>query len=132
MKSYSEQLDDRYYGILLEEFELASEIDRLRSSGKPALAEALQHFMSALTAMPPRWGEARKFGEDVADLGYGVDRDLEHFRNAVIRALSPLLYDLPETMTEMLAALKYPESKPANALAAARIMRIFGNDFDTH
>ena len=53
MKGYSEQLDDRYYGILEEEFDLRAEVDRLRNSGKHDLADALQHFMSALTAMPP-------------------------------------------------------------------------------
>ena len=132
MKSYSEQLDIRYYGILEDEFDLASELERFRDLSNHALADALQGFMSALTAAPPRWIEAKKFGEDVAEMGYGVDRRLEHFRNAVIRALSPLLYDLPVTMAEMRIALNWPESKPANALAAARIIRIFGNDFDPH
>lgn len=29
MKSYSDQIDDRYYSILEEEFDLASELQRL-------------------------------------------------------------------------------------------------------
>lgn len=133
MKSYSEQLDSRYYGILEEEFDLVSELERLRASNKEELADVLEQFMSALTATPPRWGQAQKLGTEVADYAYGHERDFEHFRNTIIRALSPLMFDLPETMTEMLVALKRPESKPANALSAARIIRIFGvNDFDPH
>ncbi len=132
MKSFSQQLDERYYNILEHEFDLESEIERLRSSSKHVLADALQGFMAALTATPPRWIEAERFGAEVADEGYGFDRQLERLRNSVFRALSPLLFDLPETVAEMLVALKRPESKPANALAAARIIRIFGNDFDAH
>jgi hypothetical protein len=132
VKQYNEQLNDRFYTILKEEYDLPSEVERLHSIGMHDLADALQCFMSAVTAMPPRWRDAMKFGNEVADLGYGCDRYLESFRNAIIRALSPLLFDLPETMTEMLLALKRPDSRPANALAAARIIRIFGNDFDPH
>jgi hypothetical protein len=133
VKAYSEQLDHRYYSILEEEFDLPSELERLRGSHKHELADALKQFMPALTAMPPRWGLAKKFGTEIADYAYGHERDFEHFRNAIIRALSPLMFDLPETMMEMLVALKHPESRPANALAAARIIRIFGvNDFDPH
>lgn len=132
MKGYSEQLDDRYYGILEEEFDLRAEVDRLRNSGKHDMADALQHFMSALTAMPPRWSEAQTFGSELADKAYGNDRFLDHFRNAIMRALLPLLFDLPETLTEMSVALKWPNSKAANALAAAQIVRLFSNDFSSH
>jgi len=132
VKQYSEQLNDRYYAILEEEYNLPFEMERLRLAGEHDLAAALLAFMSALTAMPPRWSDAMKFGDQVADLGYGRDHHLESFRNAIIRALSPLLFDLPERMTEMQLALKRPDSRPANALAAARIIRIFGNDFDPH
>ena len=62
MKSYSDQIDDRYYSILEEEFDLASELQRLRDAKKYALADTLRVFMAALTALPPRWSEAIALG----------------------------------------------------------------------
>jgi hypothetical protein len=134
LKFYSHQIDDRYYGILEEEFDLASELQRLRDAKKYALADALEAFMAALTALPPRWSEAKALGTELADIAYdGGEREFEHFRNAIIRALSLLMFDLPETKFEMLLALKNPESRPGVALSAAKIVRIFGvSDFDPH
>lgn len=107
MKSYSDQIDSRYYGILEEEFDADSELKRLRDGKKYALADALHGFMAALTALPPRWSEATAFGTELADIAYdGGEREFEHFRNAIIRALSLLMFDLPETKFEMLLALK--------------------------
>ena len=93
MKSYSDQIDDRYYSILEEEFDLASELQRLRDAKKYALADTLRVFMAALTALPPRWSEAIAFGTELADIAYdGSEREFEPFRNALIRALSLLMF----------------------------------------
>lgn len=131
MKRYSNQLDDRYYGILEDEFELEMEMVRLQKADANALAANMEGLLFSLTAMPPLWEQAERFANEIASLG-DDDRHLERIRNAVIRALSPLLDYLPTTMSEMDIALKCPNSTGANAFAAARIIRIFGNEFDPH
>lgn len=131
MKRYSEQLDDRYYSILEDEFDLDFELNRLQSVDKIDLAANLEGLLLALTGMPPDWVRAETYAEEVCELG-ASDRHLEHLRNAVIRALSPLLDDLPTSESTVRIAKQWPNSKAANALAAARIIRIFGNEFDPH
>jgi hypothetical protein len=131
MKRYSKQIDERYFLILENEFELEREMVRLQKANRNELAANLEGLLISLTAMPPLWKEAERFAGEIADLG-DDDRNLEALRNAVIRALSPLLDYLPTTMSEMDIALKCPDSTGANAFAAARIIRIFGNEFDPH
>src|SRR5262249_11875948 len=95
------------------------------------LADALERFIDALTDHPPRWCEAQKLAEDVVDRG-ALDADLETLRNAIMRALLPLTYSLPETLGEMMIALKDPSSPHAVALAAARVVRVFAPEFAVH
>lgn len=101
-------------------------VDRLREVNLGKLAELLEMLVLALTAKPPRWEAAAKLAKCLVDDGYGTDRQLEHVRNTLIRALAPLLHSLPETGAEMLLAIKHPNSNRAQALAAARIIREYG------
>jgi hypothetical protein len=131
VKRYSKQLDGRYYGILEDEVDIEAELLRMEATGRNALAANVEGLLLSLTAMPPLWKQAERFASEIADLG-DDNRNLERLRNAVIRALSPLLEYLPTTMSEMDIALKCPDSTGANAFAAARLIRIFGNEFDPH
>ncbi|WP_372640839.1 hypothetical protein [Hyphomicrobium sp.] len=114
-----------------DEFELEILMVGLHKAGADALAANVEGLILSLTAMPPLWKQAEKFASEIAALGDNT-RSLESLRNVVIRALSPLLDDLPATMGEMRIALGHSGSTAANAFAAARIIRIFGNEFDPH
>ena len=103
----------------------------MEATGRNALAANVERLLLSLTAMPPLWKQAERFASEIAELG-DDNRNLERLRNAVIRALSPLLDYLPTTMSEMDIALKCPNSTGPNAFPAARLIRIFGNEFDPH
>jgi hypothetical protein len=132
MESKTPPEDTQICEIFDEEFGLGEELKRLRRASLLALADAVELFVAALTSIPIRWAEAELFAIEVAAEGYGVDPDLEHLRNTVIRALTPMLANLPRTMPEMSVAIEEPTSEPSCALAAARIIRIFGNEFRFH
>ena len=82
----------------------------------------------ALTAVPPKWTEAEKYGWDIACEGYG-QHEIESLRNAVMRGLSPLLHNVPRSPTELHLAQTDSSSPGAYALAAARILPIFAGEF---
>ena len=127
-KSFDPEADDaeqRVRMILGDEFDLAAEVARLRAANRPELAHSMQQLIASLVVTPPRWLDAERFALLVADECYGSGIDLNYFRDEVMHALLPLLYDLPETPSEMDLALRDMGSKGARALGAARIVRTF-------
>src|SRR5437868_5830193 len=100
---------NRIRSIFKFEYDLDVHLKCLRDEGSLELASAVERLVDVVTASPPRWIEAEHRAGETAALGYGSQySQFESLRNAVMRALVPLLWRLPETSDEMADALRDP------------------------
>jgi hypothetical protein len=115
---------------LVEDFGLTQEIAKLAREGRGELAAQMNALGKALTAKPMDWDRAISTATFFADQAYPDPTGLERFRHHLHRALLAIMFDLPQSVGQMLLAKQEPNSMTGAALSAAAIAAIFAEPFE--